>query len=106
MVEIIRKRNCKVPVLLTPDVKNAVEALISTQEDGNVSRAKEYVFAINDGKSMKSFRENDVIRQACSMVEIKTPSVITLTSLRKYVATVSQSVDMDQNGVASKTPRA
>ena len=72
MVEIIGKRNRKVPVLLTPDVKNAVEALISTREDGDVSSANEYVFAINDEKSTKSFRGNDVIRQACSMVELKT----------------------------------
>ena len=97
MVEIIGKRNRKVPVLLTPDVKNAVEALISTREDASVSSANEYVFAVNDGKSTKSFRGNDVIRQACSMVELKNPSVITSTSLRKYVATVSQLVDMDEN---------
>ena len=31
------------------------------------------------------------------MVELKTSSVITSTSLRKYVATVSQLVDMDEN---------
>ena len=72
MMEIIGKRNRKVPVLLTPDAKNAVEALISTREDGDVSSANEYVFAINDEKSTKSFRANDVIRQACSMVELKT----------------------------------
>ena len=69
MVEIIGKRNQKVPVLLTPDVKNVVEALISTREDGNVSSANKYVFAINDGKSMKSFQGNNVTRQACSMVK-------------------------------------
>ena len=31
------------------------------------------------------------------MVELKTPSVITSISLKKYVATVSQLVDMDEN---------
>ena len=97
MVEIIGKRNRKVPVLLTPDVKNAIETLILTREQGNVSRNNEYVFAINDGKSTKSFRGNDGIRQACSMVELKSPDVITSTFLRKYVATVSQLVDMDEN---------
>ena len=56
MVEIIGKRHRKVPVLLTQDVKNAVEALTSTREDGDVSSANEYVFAINDEKSTKSFR--------------------------------------------------
>lgn len=97
MVEIIGKRNRKVPVLLTPDVKNAIETLIVTRENGNVSPNNEYVFAINDAKSTKSLRGNDVIRNACSMVELKSPEVITSTSLRKYVATVSQLVDMDEN---------
>ena len=31
------------------------------------------------------------------MVELKSPDVITSISLRKYVATVSQLVDMDEN---------
>ena len=56
MVEIIGKRNNKVPVLLTPDVKSAIDVLISTREDGNVSSNNEYVFAINNGKSTKSLR--------------------------------------------------
>ena len=53
--------------------------------------------AINDGKSTKSFRGSDVIHQACSMVELKSPGVISSTSLRKYVVTVSQLVNMDEN---------
>ena len=38
MVEIIGKRNRKAPVLLTPDVKNTIEPLISMREQRKVSR--------------------------------------------------------------------
>ena len=97
MVEILGKRNRKVPVLLTPDVKAAILVLNSTREDGNVNNENPYVFAVNDGSSRQFLRGNDVIRQACKMVNLQNPDVITSTNLRKYVATVSQLVDMDQN---------
>ena len=97
MVEIIGKRNRKVPVLLTPDVKAAIIILNRTREEGNVNRENPYVFAVNDGSSTKFLRGNDVIRQACKKVDLQNPDVITSTNLRKYVATVSQLVDMDEN---------
>ncbi|XP_028415615.1 uncharacterized protein LOC114538973 [Dendronephthya gigantea] len=97
MVEILGKRNRKVPVLLTPDVKAAILVLNRTREDGNVNEENPYVFAVNDGSSKQFLRGNDVIRHACKMVDLKNPDVITSTNLRKYVATVSQLVDMDQN---------
>ena len=84
MVEIIGKRNRKASVLLTPDVKNTIEPLISMREQRKVYPV--IPVAINDGKSKN-----------CSMVELKSPDVITSISLRKYVATVSQLVDMDEN---------
>ncbi len=97
MVEITGKRNRKVPVLLTPDVKEAIVVLNSTRGKGNVIKENTSVFAVNDGKSTKPLRGNDVIRQACSMVDLQHPDVITSTNLRKYVATVSQLIDMNQN---------
>ncbi len=97
MVEITGKRNRKVPVLLTPDVKEAIVVLNSTRGKGNVTKENMYVFAVNDGKSTKPLNGNDVICQACSMVDLQHPDVITSTNLRKYVATVSQLIDMDHN---------
>ena len=64
MVEITGKRNRKVPVLLTPDMKEAIMVLNSTRGKGNVTKENMYVFAVNDGKSTKPLRGNDVIRQA------------------------------------------
>ena len=97
MVEILGKRDRMVPVLLTPDVKSAILTLNSTRKDGEVNPANKFVFAINNGKSTKPMRGHDVIRRVCDMVELKQPEVITSTNLRKYVATIAQLVDMDEN---------
>ena len=97
MVEIMGKRNKKVPVLLTPDVKEAIIVLCRTRKEGNVKTENPYVFAINNGKSLKSLRGNDAIQKVCRMVDLQHPQVITSTNLRKYMATILQIVDMDAN---------
>ena len=97
MVEIIGKRNRKVPVLLTPNVKAAIIVLNRTREDGNANQENPYVFAVNDGSSTKFLRGNDAIRQACKNVNLENPEVINSNNLRKYTATVSQLIDMDEN---------
>jgi hypothetical protein len=97
MVEVVGKRSRKVPVLLTPDVKAAIITLTRTRKEGNVSNAKPFVFALNDGKSVNPLRGNDALRKVSSMVDLQLPGAITSTNLRKYMATISQLVDMDEN---------
>lgn len=96
MVEILGKRNNKVPVILTPDVKNAIIALNETRGKCEVHEDNPYVFAVNDGKSRNSLRGNDVMAKVCKMVDLKQPKLVTSTNLRKYVATISQLVDMNE----------
>ena len=79
MVEITGKRNRKVPVLLTPAVKEAIVVLEANREKGNVNSDNIYIFATNDGKSLNPIRGNDVIRQVCGMVDLQQPDVITNT---------------------------
>jgi hypothetical protein len=97
MVEITGKRNRKVPVLLTPAVKEAIVVLEANREKGNVNSDNIYIFATNDGKSLNPIRGNDVIRQVRGMVDLQQPDVINSNNLRKYAATVSQLVEMDDN---------
>ena len=99
MVEILGKRNRKVPVILTTDVKDAITAITSdlARKNGCVSEDNRHVFAVNDGKSTKNLRGNDVIRKACQMVKLEHANLITSTNMRKYVATVSQLVDMNES---------
>ncbi|CAB4030026.1 Hypothetical predicted protein, partial [Paramuricea clavata] len=97
MVEVVGKRSKKVPVLLTPDVKAAIITLTRTCKEGNVNNANPFVFALNNGQSVNPLRGNDALRKVSSMVDLQLPDAITSTNLQKYVATISQLVDMDKN---------
>ena len=101
MVEIVGKRNRKVPVKFTPDLKSALEVLTvkANREKGSVCDENQYVFLVNDGKSTYSLRGNDVLRHVCAKVKLENASAITSTNMRKYVATVSQLVDMNETEV-------
>ena len=96
MVEIVGKRRRKVPVIITDDVKKGIMALNRTRDEGGVSKDNEFVFAVNNGKSNKSLRGHDVIARICGQIKLKEPRLITSTNLRKYVATISQLVDMTE----------
>ena len=70
--------------------------LNKTRDEGGVHKDNEFVFAMNNGKSNKSLRGHDVITNVCSKIDLKEPRLITSTNLRKYVATISQLVDMNE----------
>ena len=69
MLVILGKRDKRVPVILTPDVKKAMETLNQARVKGNVALQNPHVFAVNDGKSENSLRGNDVIRNVCKKVD-------------------------------------
>ena len=39
------------------------------------------------------------MRKVCTMVDLQQPKLVTSTNLRKYVATISQLVDMNENEI-------
>lgn len=45
LVEVLGKKNKKVPVLLTKSMKEAVEALINTRDDVDIPAGNPYFFA-------------------------------------------------------------
>ena len=98
MVEILGKCNRKVPVIVTPDLKKAMELLTHKQirKKADVVEDNQYVFPVNNGRSCNSLRGNDAIRKACSKVKLENAKAISSTNMRKYVATVSQLVDMNE----------
>ena len=93
------KRNKNLPFIMTPDTKGALDLLTdpSCRASSCVSEENEYVFAVNNGQSCHNLSGNDVLRHACDKVKLENGNVITSTSMRKYVATVSQLVDMNQS---------
>lgn len=96
MVEILGKRSRKVPVLLTPDTKEAIELLNKTRSQANVFHENKFVFAINNGKSPNYIRGSDALNKASKMIPLQKPALLTSTKLRKYCATISQLVDMNE----------
>jgi hypothetical protein len=97
MVEIIGKNRRKVPVILTEDVKAAIMVLNKSRQDCKVSESNEFIFAVNNGKSENSLRGHDVLQKTCANVQLEQPNLVKTTNLRKYVATVSQLVDMNES---------
>lgn len=97
LVEIIGKSRRKVPVILTEDVKRAIVALNQKRKEGGVNKMNPYVFAVNDTRSGNALRGHDVLRNACSKVALEKPELVKSTNLRKYMATVSQLVDMNES---------
>jgi hypothetical protein len=92
----VGKRNRKVPIIITPEVQRAIEILIKTRDEVGVHPDNPYVFAVNNDNSKNNIRGCQAIANVVRHVELKNPEQLTSTKLRKYVATVSQIVDMNE----------
>ncbi|XP_060587044.1 uncharacterized protein LOC132742612 isoform X2 [Ruditapes philippinarum] len=88
LVEVMGKRNRKVPVLLTQPMKAGIERLIQFRDICGVHPENIYVFA----KGQKSFIEgSDALRCVLEQVQdLKRPELLRFPSMRKYLATVIQ----------------
>ena len=96
MVEIEGKRGRKVPVLLTPDIKGAMDILVKKRQEANINTNKKFFFARPSEDSLNHIRHWDCLRKQCTGLKLKEPDLITSTHLRKYVATVSQVLDLQE----------
>ncbi|XP_074035237.1 uncharacterized protein [Leptinotarsa decemlineata] len=96
IVEIPGKRGKKVPVLLSPEMKTAIDLLLKTRTMGGISKENPFVFA-RAGNSLGHMRGHDCIRKCIANVDLQMPENINGTKLRKYIATVSQIMNMTEN---------
>ena len=96
MVDIESKRGHKVSVLLTPDIKGAMDILVKKRQEANINTNKKFFFARPSEDSMNHIRHWDCLRKQCTGLKLKEPDLITRTHLRKYVATVSQVLDLQE----------
>jgi len=96
IVNIPGKRNRIVPVLLTPDMKQSIDTLLKVRCSIGVNSANPYVFA-KASDSMQAVRGWACLRACASRIELERPELITSTKLRKYVATLSQLMDLKSN---------
>lgn len=95
LVDIRGKRGRRVPIILTPDITENIQLLIENRKEMCILPENEYVFAIPN--SFNSIRGHDCLKKFCIAANLKEPSLITSTNLRKYVATVIQMFNLTEN---------
>lgn len=89
------KKNMKAYILLTPDSKRALEVLTRYRSAVGVCPTNKYMFARLHANTPLS--GTTAMKELLGKCEgLKNPENITSTSLRKYIATVSQILDMTQ----------
>ncbi|XP_073694436.1 uncharacterized protein [Garra rufa] len=87
-IAIVGKRGRKVPVLLTPVMRESLDALTEKREECGVLKENCYLFALPH--SVHYLRGSDCIRQFVNECDdIKHPKALTSTKLRKHIATLS-----------------
>ncbi len=99
-VEIAGKRGRTVPIMFTPCIQRSIHFLMKTRKDVGVHDNNHYLFPrssfgslfpIRSSKSWENKRISPLENVLC-----KTEN-ITSTKLRKYVATVSQILTLEEN---------
>ncbi|KAJ8927546.1 hypothetical protein NQ314_019975 [Rhamnusium bicolor] len=92
------RKNFKVSILLTPNMKQAIDKLIETRHLVDIDINNPFVFA-RGHKSLGYLRGHDCLRKCCSELDLKEPRLITSTKLRKYITTVVQVFDLKETEV-------
>ncbi|XP_060083514.1 uncharacterized protein LOC132562769 [Ylistrum balloti] len=89
LVEIVGKRDRKVPVILTEDMVSTIDALNEVRKDILLHAENKYLFAAPTTKDgfLKGW---DALHFTTQNAGLAKPQLITSTNMRKYVATVSQ----------------
>ncbi|XP_050514061.1 uncharacterized protein LOC126889627 [Diabrotica virgifera virgifera] len=96
VVDIEGKRGRRVPVIITPELKSAIDLLIKTRSTVNISKNNPYIFAPAESE-IGHLRGHDCLKSMCNEVNLQHPEYITGTKLRKYIATVSQIFNLGKN---------
>nr|XP_043874457.1 uncharacterized protein LOC122764223 isoform X2 [Solea senegalensis] len=87
-ITIVGKRGRKVPVLLTPIMRESLDALTEKREECGVLSENGYLFALPH--SVHYIRACDCIRQFVNECDhLENPKALTSTRLRKHIATLS-----------------
>lgn len=95
LVYVPGKRGRKVAVLLTPILKKAIDTLMEVRSEVEILKENKYVFS--KIASENHIRGHECLRKACALAKLQKPEAITSTKLRKYVATVSQLFNLQEN---------
>ncbi|XP_070411621.1 uncharacterized protein [Nothobranchius furzeri] len=91
-VEIKGKRGRKVAVLLSPDMVEAINILISRRQECGVPQKNPFLFA--RPHCLTPFRAQDCLRLYSNQCGAQRPDLLRSTQLRKHVATLSQVLNL------------
>jgi len=92
LVNIPGKRNRTVPVLLTANAVAGIECLIEKRNEVGIDERNPFLFARCSG--LNSVDGYVCLRRVVNSLKLDRPDLVTSTYLRKYIATVSQLLDM------------
>ncbi|XP_070174147.1 uncharacterized protein [Littorina saxatilis] len=99
-VEIIGKTGTIVPILLTANLVDSFETLIASRQEAGIPETNNFVFSqscFGHGDRNGHIRGSDTLKIHCQQADLQHPELITSTSLRKHVATMTQLYNLADN---------
>ena len=88
MIQVPGKRNRRVPIILTPEVKQAMNVLVKYRGSAGIPANNPYFFPADSSRG--HLTGGKVLKSVAISAEVQHPERITSTNLRKYCATVTQ----------------
>ena len=98
MVETRGKHGRTVAIILTPEITNGINLLNSLRSTVGIHEDNPYAFALVNRDSLEHLRGWDCLRfcgTKCSP-KLQNPDAITSTRLRKYIATITQVLSLEE----------
>lgn len=99
-LEIRGKRGRKVPVLLTMKHKERIDCLLKHRHLMGVNPENTFLFP-RSGDVLSCIRSCDVLRKFANKCGAKQPDLLSSTSLRKHIATISQILNLKNHELDS-----
>jgi len=88
MVQVPGKRHRRVPILITPEIGSAVDLLVDTRKQCDISQQNRYFFETDSiDRHLNTWL---VLHNTATAAGVERPHLITSSHLRKYIATLSQ----------------
>lgn len=88
VIEVVGKRSRTVPIILTTDMEDAMEFLMSRRKEARVPDNNNFFFAIPETATHLQFFT--ALRRVAVDAGLKRPDLVTSTRMRKRVATMAQ----------------
>ncbi|XP_018909181.2 uncharacterized protein [Bemisia tabaci] len=96
VLDIRGKHDRSVPVVLTKEMQEGIEFLLKHRTQIGINKNNPYIFAIA-GFDEAHLRGHDCVRKICGKLPLVKPRLIQGTKLRKYIATVTQILNLSTN---------